>query len=854
MIFDFIPTLGLRAQIMPYAGVISLVSSTISLFIVGNNFFKGALSALRLRTFTMDSLIATGTSSAYLYSLYEFFRHTSETGTLLGLNGMMIPSLYFEVATFLVTFVVFGKYLESLAKGKTSDSISKLIEIRPQTANLLIHGKIVSTPIEKIILGQILVIKPGEQIPLDGIIVSGDSTVDESLLTGESLPVDKTINSKVFAGTLNSSGALEIKVAKLVGDTALSEIIKLVEDAQSSKAPIQDLADRISAYFVPTIFLISTTSFFISFYFLLSTFDISLLTFVSVLVIACPCALGLATPTAIMVATGVGAKLGILFKGGEAIEKSSHIDTVVFDKTGTLTTGHPVVTNFKNISKLKNTEILSIIHSLESRSEHPVAKALTTYSQSRITNFGLHVTNIKNLPGFGITGIIGTSSYFLGKTDSAQIALQKNDKTVATFTVADTLKPEAKAVVSSLLAKKYSVYLISGDSQEISQKIASEVGIDPENVFANVIPGAKAEIIKNLQSSRFTDYQLRITTPQIAFVGDGINDSVALTASNLGIALSSGSDIAVESGDVVIMNNNLHSVISALELGKDTVSKIKQNLFFALFYNVLGIPIAARLFAPWGIILKPELAGLAMAFSSVSVVINSLLLNRFRPNKVNYLSRFAPIIMSLGFVLMFFEFTRLSGENSLKSTTNVSPQALATSSLKVAFTPENSPKLFAISDANSPGLTLGYSEAKMMIDEGLFTNVGDKLTNIFGLSDVTISGIAAPTNTLVDHFHFFDKNTFDKLVAQNNIFIATAPDNSLKLFYVDDNVPSMTLGFTESQMMIKEKLISGQGSTLVNFFGNPFVTIEKINYRTDTPADMFHYVSSEFYSNYKQSL
>ncbi|MFA7301711.1 MAG: heavy metal translocating P-type ATPase [Candidatus Shapirobacteria bacterium] len=834
MIFDFFPKLSFRSSIMPYAGIISLISSTIALFIIGNNFFRGAWSALKLKTFTMDSLIATGTSSAYFFSLYSYYIHYAETKTFLGLNGMMIPNLYFEVATFLITFVVFGKYLEGLAKGKTSDSISKLVALRGKYSN-----------IDQIKIGQILVVKSGEQIPLDGIIISGDTSIDESLLTGESLPVDKTINSKVFAGTQNLSGSFEFKVTKLVADTALSQIIKLVEDAQSSKAPIQDLADKISAYFVPTIIIIALITLF---------FTGSLLSFVAVLVIACPCALGLATPTAIMVATGIGAKFGILFKGGEALENSSHIDTVVFDKTGTLTTGHPIVTKFSNLSSKKDSEILSVIYSLESKSTHPIATALIDYSLKN-SSYLLPVTSFKNLSGFGIEGLINKQKYFLGKTADHQIALLQGKNILSAIEVADTLKDGAVETIKNLLSKNIKIYIVSGDNLATVQKIAQQLGVDKNNVYADVLPGQKAKIIKNLQSkpslSNFKiknfelikNLKLKIKNySHVCFVGDGINDSVALTQANLGIALGSGSDIAIEAGAVVAMNNKIESVITALKLGRETVGKVKQNLFFALFYNVLGIPIAAGVFSKWGIVLKPELAGLAMAFSSVSVVINSLLLNYFNPKKPNYLSFFAPVIMSLAFIFLFLQFTRLSASTNLKATVQINPQSLTSSLLKINFTPDNVPKLFAINPSNQSGLVLGYTEAKMMKAEGLFNNVGDKLTNFFGLSEVTIVGIATPTKTIADDFHFFDQDTFNKIQGQDKIFIKSTPDKNLKLFFVDNKVTgkNIILGFSQAQM----------GSVLKDFFGNSTVIIQKINPRTDTALDMMYFVSKDFIQSY----
>lgn len=840
MVYDFFPKLPFRTLIMPFSGLIGLIVSTIVLFGFGRNFFQGAYTALKVKSFSMDSLIALGTSSAYFFSLYVYLKFYQETGSFFGLNNMGIPGLYFEVAVFLVTFVTLGKLLEARAKGKTSEALDKLVQFKPLSANLLKNKKIISVPVDSLKIGDLVVIKSGEQISIDGVVVDGNSSVDESLLTGESLPVEKIINSKVYAGTLNQSGSLTIKVTKLSTDTAFSQIIKLLDEAQSSRAPIQDLADKISAYFVPTIIIIALITLALT---------NSLLAFISVLVIACPCALGLATPTAIMVATGLAAKFGILFKGGEALQKGSTINTVVFDKTGTLTLGQPSVTKFENLSKLSDDKILSIVSALESRSSHPLASAILKFT--KISNSKLVISNYKNLPGSGVEGIINSKKYFLGKTSNYQIALVEGKNVLAYFEVSDTLKPNAPEVIKQLINKNYSVYLISGDSKVVSEKIASQVGIPLDHVFADVLPGDKAEIVKQLQNknSLYSKGDVRRTEGfnKVAFVGDGINDSVVLSQSDLGIALSSGSDIAIESGQVVIMNNNLMSVVNALDISHDTVSKIKQNLFFALFYNLLGVPIAAGLFASFGIILKPELAGLAMALSSVSVVANSLLLRYFRPNRKNWASILAPAIMTALFLFIFFEFTQFSNTKNLNPTATLDPQILLTTPVKVGYTPANIPKLFALDDSLPPSsVVLGYEEAKMMKAEGLFSEVGDSLTNFFGLPTVKIVGIAKPTNTPLDEFHFFDAGSYSSLVAQDNIFIKQTPDNQIKLFVVSDQAESnIALGFSEAKMMISEKLITGVGSTLKDFFGND-VVISSINRRTFTPSDMFHYVGSDF--------
>lgn len=840
MIYDFFPLLPFHKNIMPFSGLIALVVSSIVLFGFGRNFFQGALTALKVKSFSMDSLIALGTSSAYFFSLYVYFTFVKETNSFIGLNNMGIPGLYFEVAAFLVTFVTFGKLLEAQAKGKTSEALDKLVQFKPATANLYKNKKIISVPVESLKIGDLVLIKSGEQISVDGVVVEGASSVDESLLTGESLPVEKTLDSKVYAGTLNQSGSLTIKVTKLSSDTTFSQIIKLLDDAQSSRAPIQDLADKISAYFVPAIIVIALITLVLT---------NSLLAFISVLVIACPCALGLATPTAIMVATGLSAQFGILFKGGEALQKGSSINTVVFDKTGTLTLGQPSVTKFKNLSKLSDDKILSIVYALESCSSHPLAQAIIKYTTGRkVEDRSLKIEDFQNLPGSGIEASINGKSYFLGKTEKYQIALVEGKNTLAYFEVADTLKSNASEVVKELSNKNYSVYLISGDSKVVSEKIASQVGIPADHVFADVLPGDKADIVKKIQNGSIHNSYFINHKSSVAFVGDGINDSVVLSQSDLGVALSSGSDIAIESGQVVIMNNNLMSVVNALDISRDTVAKIKQNLFFALFYNLLGVPIAAGLFSSFGIILKPELAGLAMALSSVSVVANSLLLRFFKPNQKNWASIFAPAIMTALFLFIFFEFTQFSNTKNLVVTTTYDPQILLTTPVKVGYTPQNIPKLFAVNDTlPEASVILGYEEAKMMKAEGLFGEVGDSLTNFFGLPTVKIIGILKPTNTPLDEFHFFDSASFSALTAQNNLFIKQTPDNFIKLFVVSDSQMENTvsLGFSEAQMMLQEKLITGTGSNLKDFFGND-VVVASIKPRTYTASDMFHYVNPSF--------
>jgi len=645
MIFDFLPFVSLKMLIMPYIGIFSLIVSTPVVFFIGRSFFAGFISALKVRTFSMDSLIAIGTATAYLYSLYEYSVYVIQNQTFLGPEGKMIPNLYFETAAFLVTFVVLGKWLESRAKGQTSKALEKLTNLAPDTALLVVNGQPKKTPIAQIKIGDSLLVRPGQRIPLDGIITSGYSAVDESILTGESLPVEKQIGSKVYTASINNTGSFEFKVTALGADTTLSQIIKLIEDAQSSKAPIQGFADKISSVFVPTVIIIAILTFLVWFFLLGATLEFSLLTFVSVIVIACPCALGLATPTAIMVGTGKGAQYGVLIKGGEPLEIAQKVNVIVFDKTGTLTQGKPVVTDLINYSKQADKTIASILYTIENKSEHPLASAIDDYCKQVIQNSfrDLLVSNFSSVPGRGVSATINNKNYFIGspssfsknvisKPISQQIEnLETQGKTVmllsasksilALIAVADQLKPDSAYVIKKLQKRDLQVYLITGDNQRTASAIGSAVGIDSDHILAQVLPGDKAAEIKKLQSGGLV----------VAMVGDGINDAPALTQADLGISLASGADVALESGGIILMKNDLTGVLTALNLSRATVSKIRQNLFFALIYNVLGIPIAARVFYSFGLVLRPEFAGLAMALSSVSVVTNSLALNFFRP-------------------------------------------------------------------------------------------------------------------------------------------------------------------------------------------------------------------------------
>lgn len=676
MLLDFFPLPG--KILMPYMGILSLLFALPVQFILGAGFYKGMWSSLRMKTFNMDSLIAIGTSTAFFYSLWRFGEYVIQNKSVVGLNGEKIPELYFETAAFLITFVLLGKWLEAKAKGITSDAIKKLMGLQPKTARVIRSGTETNIAIEEVALGDIIIVRPGEKIPVDGIVTSGNSSVDESMLTGESIPVEKNKGDTIIGATVNKHGSFEFTATKIGSETALAQIIRLIEDAQNSRAPIQNFADRISAVFVPTVLIVATLTFLIWFLVLGATLAFSLMTFTAVIVIACPCALGLATPTAIMVGTGKGAEYGILIKGGEPLEAANTVDAIVFDKTGTLTKGKPEVTDIIPLSPVilseaKDLQLLTLAASLEKKSEHSLAEAIVKHAEETKEKF-LSVENFKAIPGHGVQGEMNGKIYYFGNrklmNDRVHLSVNSNEqkiqmleaegKTVmilasqkeilGLIAVADTVKESSAKAIQALEKKGLQIYMMTGDNHRTAEAIGKTLGI--KNILAEVLPEQKANEVKKLQNSGL----------RVAMVGDGINDAPALAEANLGIAMGSGTDVAMETGGIVIMKSDLQDVLTALDLSRETMNKIKQNMFFALFYNVIGIPIAARLFSKYGLVLRPELAGLAMALSSVSVVSNSLLLRRFRPGKKNYLSLIAPLLMTLIFLFFFFEFGKMSAK------------------------------------------------------------------------------------------------------------------------------------------------------------------------------------------------
>lgn len=595
----------------------------IPIIICGYGFYVRGFRAILSLAPNMDSLIAIGTGSSFIYSLYSLCQ-------IFYGNNHLIHNLYFESSGVIITFILLGKFLENLSKGKTSEAIKKLISLSPQTAIVVKNDLYQEIDIDKVNIGDIIFVKPGSKIPVDGVVTEGVSTVDESMLTGESMPVEKKEGSKVFAASLNKDGNIFFKAEKIGKDTALSQIIKLVETAQESKAPIAKMADIVSGYFVPSVFIIALAA---AVLWLLSGsgFAFALNIFVSVLVIACPCALGLATPTAIMVGTGKGAQNGILVKSGEALETMHRIQTIVFDKTGTLTEGRPEVTDIIGDEK----KILRLAASAERGSQHPIAEAILRKFNGEF----LPVENFHNISGQGIKAMINGRVFIIGNkflmnsenitVNSDADSFSKDGKTplyvsydgefLGVIVVADVLKENSARAIRSLNKKGIDTIMITGDNKNTAEVVASQLGI--KEVFAEVFPGDKAEKIKKIQ----------LSGKKVAMVGDGINDAPALAQANVGIAIGSGTDVALESADIVLVKNDLYDVFTLVELSRKTIINIKENLFWAFFYNAVGIPVAAgALYIFGGPLLNPMIAAAAMSLSSVSVLLNALRLKNFK--------------------------------------------------------------------------------------------------------------------------------------------------------------------------------------------------------------------------------
>ncbi|MDE8062049.1 heavy metal translocating P-type ATPase [Erysipelothrix rhusiopathiae] len=619
-------------DINPLNNALLQIVITIPIVWLNRDYFRRGFKTLFKGHPNMDSLVAIGTGSAMLYSFYGFFK-------ILNGEPHFVHHLYFESAAVILALIRLGKTMESRSKAKTTSAIKALLNLKPETALLIREDGVVEIDADEIRIGDHLLVKPGTFIPMDGRILEGESAVDESMLTGESIPVDKTRDDDVVMGTMNLNGRLVIEVTVDDQNTKLAQIIRLVEDAQNEKAPISKVADKVAGVFVPVVMVIALISGILWF---IATKDLerALTIFVTVLVIACPCALGLATPTAIMVGTGVGAQKGIFIKSAEALEAAAHIDTVVFDKTGTLTHGKPVVTDI--ITNLPEDEFLSIVGSLENASEHPLAHALVSELEERNLDI-LAIDSFKSISGKGLQGSVGGKSIAIGNealmaslnistdhyeadvkrlSQEGKTAMYVSDQTalMGIVAVADTVKTESIETVKALQDMNYDVIMLTGDHRDTAHAIADQIGIN--HVLAEVMPEEKAAKIKELQNQG----------QNVLMVGDGINDAVALVQADVGIAVGTGTDVAIESAKIVLMKDNLKDVVNALALSKATMRNIKQNLFWAFAYNVVGIPFAAGLFKILfqGPLLDPMIAGAAMALSSVSVVSNALRLRRFK--------------------------------------------------------------------------------------------------------------------------------------------------------------------------------------------------------------------------------
>lgn len=650
-------------ELTPWSTLILFVAATIAMIYLGGSFFRSTLRGLRERMFNVDSLVTIGTTTAYVYSWISYIVYIIQNHTVLITDQFIAPRLYFETVILLFAFVTLGKWIENRATDRTEQSVRQLVKLRPRRAHLINGGNTVDIPADEIQLGDRLMVRPEEVIPIDGRVVGGESAVNESMITGESSTIDKHIGSRVIAGTVNGHGQLEIVAERTKSNTMLSQIIRLINGAKSSRTPIEGIADRISSVFVPFVIVIALITFAIWYFYVGINASSAMVMFISVIMVACPYAFGLAAPTAMTVSIGLGSRNGILVRDSGAMQRLSGIDTVVFDKTGTLTDGKLSVTDVIAIDGNAK-QVMTIASSIERLSEHSLAKAIIKKANSQHLET-LPVKHFTAIPGRGVSGIINSTTYFLGNEalvreyihhdlpDVSKLAkasktinyLFTTHKVLGVIAVADQPKVNAAKAIRELHKMKINTYLLSGDNEAVTRNIARRLGI--KNIIADVMPDDKANEIISLRKKGYT----------VAMVGDGINDAPAIASANVGIAIGTGTDAAIETGDIVLVNGDPLAICNAIRLAKATVSKVHQNLFFAVFYNIVSLPVAAGALGALGIVFRPELAALIMALSSTAIIVNSLTLKIIDITKQREVIRLiAPLVLFLLFTVIYIEF------------------------------------------------------------------------------------------------------------------------------------------------------------------------------------------------------